>query len=117
MKDLTFGTMTAVFEEIFGRTLFWVMVAVAALVTLAYLYVSIRDRRVSWKKFLFAQLSMPFGAVAVVVFVQTITRSGFRDIGGPVDVIVLFAVAAVGAVGTAILVYTIQSLLHPPARD
>jgi len=49
--------------------------------------------------------------------VKTITRSGFRDIGGPVDVIVLFAVAAVGAVGTAILVYTIQSLLHPPARD
>jgi len=47
MKDLTFGTMTAVFEKIFGRALFWVMVAVAALVTLAYLYVLIRDRQVS----------------------------------------------------------------------
>jgi len=68
------------------------------------------------KKFLFAPLSMPLSAVAAVVFVQTITRSGFRDIGGPIDVIVLFAVAAVGAIGTAILVYTIQSLLHSPAR-
>ena len=75
MKDMTFGTMIAVFEEIFGRTLFWAMVAVAALVTLAYLYVLIRDRQVSWKKFLWAQLSMPVGAVAAVVFVQTITRS------------------------------------------
>ena len=115
MKDMTFGTMIAVFEEIFGRTLFWVMVAVAALVTLAYLYVLIRDRRVSWKKFLWAQLSMPFGAVAAVIFVQTITRSGLRDIGGPGDVIVLFGVAAMGAVGIAILVYTAQSLLRPPA--
>ena len=115
MKDMTFGTMIAVFEEIFGRALFWVMVAVAALVTLAYLYVLIRDRRVSWKKFLWAQLSMPFGAVAAVIFVQTITRSGLRDIGGPVDVIVLFGVAAMGAVGIAILVYTAQSLLRPPA--
>ncbi len=116
MKDLTFGTMTAVFEEIFGRTLFWVMVAAAAIITLAYLYVLIRDRQVSWKKFLWAQLSMPFGAVAAVVFVQTITRSGLRDIGGPIDVIVLLGVAAMGAVGIAILVYTAQSLIRPPAR-
>ncbi|HCL63388.1 MAG TPA: hypothetical protein DIC56_00765 [Rhizobium sp.] len=116
MKDLTFGTMTAVFEEIFGRTLFWVMVAAAAIITLAYLYVLIRDRQVSWKKFLWAQLSMPFGAVAAVVFVQTITRSGLRDIGGPIDVIVLLGVAAMGAIGLAILVYTAQSLIRPPAR-
>jgi hypothetical protein len=26
MKDLTFGTLIAVFEEIFGRGLFWAMV-------------------------------------------------------------------------------------------
>jgi len=38
------------------------------------------------------------------------TRSGFADIGGPIDAIVLLAVAAGGAVGMAILVYTIESL-------
>ena len=52
MKDLTFGTLIAVLEEIFGRGLFWAMVIAAALVTLAYLFVLIRDRAVSWKKFL-----------------------------------------------------------------
>ncbi len=117
MKDLTFGTMIAVFEEIFGRTLFWAMVAVAAIGTLAYLYVLVRDRRVAWKKFLFAQLSMPFGAVAAVFFVQAVTRSGFHDIGGPVDVIVLLGVAALGAIGLAVIIYTVQSLLYPPARE
>jgi len=88
------------------------MVAVAALITLAYIYVLVRDRALSMRKFLLAQLSMPFGAVAAVVFVQWITSSGLRDIGGPVDVIVLFGVAVAGAVGLAILVYTLQALVQ-----
>ena len=33
MKDLTFSTLIAVFEEIFGRGLFWVMVSAAAIIT------------------------------------------------------------------------------------
>ena len=110
MKELTFGTLIAVFEEIFGRGLFWAMVFASVLVTLAYLFVLIRDRVVSMRKFLLAQVSMPFGAIAAVVFVQVMTNSHMRDIGGPVDVIVLLGVAVMGAVGAAILVYTAQSL-------
>lgn len=116
MKELTVGTMIAVLEEMFGRGLFWTLVAVAGLVTVAYVYVLIRDRAVSWRKFLWAQVAMPFGAVAAVVFVQRITSSGFGDLGGPADVIVLLAVAAMGAIGAAILVYTVQSLIRPPGN-
>jgi uncharacterized membrane protein YhaH (DUF805 family) len=112
MEQLTFGTMIAVFEEIFGRGLFWTMVIAAVVVTIAYLYVLVRDREMSMRKFLWAQLSMPFGAVAAVVFVQAMTHSHLRDIGGPVDVIVLLGVAAMGAVGIAVLVYTAQSLVR-----
>jgi hypothetical protein len=112
MKELTLGTLIAVFEEIFGRGLFWSMVAVAAIVTALYLYVLIRDRAMSMRKFLLAQLSMPIGAVAAVLFVQWVTDSRIRDIGGPIDVIVLLGVAALGAVGMAILVYTTQSLFR-----
>ena len=111
MKDLTPETLIAVFEEIFGRGVFWTMVAVAAVVTAAYFYVLIRDRAVSWKKFLLAQVSMPFGAIAAVLFVQMMTHSGFGDIGGPIDVILLLGVAAVGAVGVAVMVYTLESLI------
>lgn len=117
MKELTFGTLIAVFEEIFGRGLFWAMVAAAVLVTLAYLYVLIRDRSVSWRKFLLAQLSMPVGAVAAVLFVQVMTHSHLRDLGGPVDLIVLLGVAGMGAVGAAILVYTAQSLFFRKSAD
>jgi hypothetical protein len=110
MKELTLETLLAVFEEIFGRGLFWVMVAVAVAITLGYLYVLVRDRSLSMKKFLLAQISMPFGAIAAVLFVQGVTNSGFSDIGGPIDWLVLLGVAVLGAVGLAILVYTVQSL-------
>lgn len=115
MKELTLGTLIAVFEEMFGRGLFWALVAVAALVTLFYLYVLVRDRAVSWRKFLLAQLAMPVGALGAVLFVQAITNSGFADIGGPVDVVVLLGVAGMGAVGIAILIYTVQSLFRRPS--
>lgn len=110
MKELTFETLIAVFEEIFSPGLFWAMVLAAVIVTLAYLYVLVRDRSMSMRKFLLAQLSMPFGAIAAVLFVQAMTNSHLRDIGGPIDVIVLLGVAVLGAIGTAILVYTAQSL-------
>ncbi len=116
MKDLTFETLIAVFEEMFGRGLFWTMVVAAVVITLAYIYVLIRDRAVSWRKFLWAQLSMPLGAIAAVLFVQKVTRSGFADIGGPIDVIVLLGVAVAGAVGLAVLVYTAESLIWPKSE-
>jgi hypothetical protein len=58
---------------------------------------------------------MPVGAIAAVLFVQGITSSGFKDIGGPIDVIVLLGVAVLGAVGLAILVYTAQALTRRQA--
>ncbi|NPD18934.1 DUF5368 domain-containing protein [Alterinioella nitratireducens] len=111
MQELTHETMTAVFEEIFGRSLFWLMVAAVALITLGYIYVLVRDRAVSWRKFLLAQLSMPLGAVLAVWFVMAMTRSRLSDIGGPVDVMLLLGIAALGAVGMAILVYTVEALI------
>lgn len=116
MKDLTLDTMLAVFEEMFGTGLFWTLMIAALLVTLAYLFVLIRDRAVNLHKFLLAQLAMPIGAILAVLFTQAVTSSSFADIGGPIDLLVLLAVAAAGAIGMAILVYTIQSLLRPPAQ-
>ncbi|MFP4239205.1 DUF5368 domain-containing protein [Rhodosalinus sp.] len=117
MEELTFTTMIAVFEEMFGPWLFWAMVVAALVITLLYVYVLIRDHSVSWRKFLLAQLAMPVGAIAAVLFVFWVTNSGFGDMGGPIDIIVLLGVAAAGAVGAAILVYTVQSMVAPPERE
>ncbi|HLS16530.1 MAG TPA: DUF5368 domain-containing protein [Paenalcaligenes sp.] len=113
MQELTIGTLIAVLEEMFGPVLFWALFALVTVVTAAYIYVLIRDRALSIKKFLWAQLSMPIGAVVAVWLVMSSTDSGFVDLGGPVDFVVLLGVAVLGAVGCAILVYTLQSLLWP----
>ncbi|WP_372424350.1 DUF5368 domain-containing protein [Salinarimonas chemoclinalis] len=111
MKELTLETLIAVFEEIFGRGPFWALVLAALVVTAAYVYVLVRDRSVSWRKFLLAQLAMPIGAVAAVWLVMAVTNSRLADIGGPIDVVVLLGVAAMGAIGIAILVYTAEALI------
>lgn len=117
MEDLTFSTLIAVFEEMFGSGLFWALVVIAALITALYVYVLVRDRAVSMRKFLLAQLSMPVGAVAAVIFVLQITSSRLVDLGGPVDWLVMLGIAVTGAVGFAILVYVVQSLIRKPHEE
>lgn len=112
MQELTFSTLIAVFEEIFGPALFWAMVAAAMLVTLAFLYVVIRDRRIRAVSFLGAELMAPVGALGAILFVQWITSSGFRDIGGPIDLMMVMAIGLAGAGAMMLLTYTVLALVR-----
>jgi hypothetical protein len=114
MEEFSLMTLLAVFEEMFGRGLFWTMVAVAAAITMAWVYVLVRDRALSMRKYLVAQLSMPVGGVAAVIFVLAFTNSGLRHVGGPIDWFVLAGIFMAGAMGFAVLVYVAQSLLRRP---
>jgi phage shock protein PspC (stress-responsive transcriptional regulator) len=40
-----------------------------------------------------------------------ITNSGFRDIGGPVDLMLVALIFVLGAIGAAILAYTVQAVV------
>lgn len=117
MEELTFGTLIAVLEEMFGPALFWVMVAVAALITFAFVYVVIRDRSLRSRWFLRAELVAPVGAVAAIWFVFFITRSGLGDIGGPIDVIALILIGLAGAIGLTFFAYTVQAILGGRQRE
>lgn len=116
MQELTLETMLAVFEQMLGPVLFWGLLVICIVVTVTYLYVLVRDRAISMHKFLWAQLSMPIGAIAAIWMVMFATDSSFNDIGGPVDLMVVLVIALLGAVGCAILVYTVQSLLKQPIQ-
>ena len=111
MKELRFETLIAVFEEMFGRGLFWALVAAAALVTLAFVAMVLRERRLRAGWLLRAELLAPVGAIAAILFVQWITSSGFRDIGGAIDVVVLIGIGVAGAVGLTILAYVAQGIV------
>jgi hypothetical protein len=111
MKDLTLSTVIAVFEEMFGAALFWGLVAAALAVTAAFVVIVVREHRLQGHRFLRAELMAPVGAIAAILFVQWITSSGFSDLGGPIDVIVLIAIGATGAVGLTILAYVLLALV------
>lgn len=117
MKELTLSTMIAVFEETFGRGLFWALVAMAALGTLAFLYVLISDRGLRSSRFLIAEIAGVFGGIAAILFVQAVTNSGFVDIGGPVDVIVVAMIWVAGFVGTVMVGYVAESLVWGYSKD
>lgn len=116
MQEMTWETLITVLEEMFGTGLFWTIAIAIVIVMLAYIYVLIRDRTISMHKFVLAQISMPIGAIIAIWFVMFSTDSSLRDMGGPIDYITLLAIAIFGAIGCAILVYTIQSLIKPPIR-
>ncbi|WP_428698089.1 DUF5368 domain-containing protein [Stappia sp.] len=112
MKELTLSTLLAVFEEIFGTALFWALVVTALIVTLAFVYVLLRDRKLVGSRLLRAELTAPLGAIAAILFVLTITSSGLSDLGGPVDAIVMILIGALGAVGLTILAYVAQAVIE-----
>ena len=112
MEEMTLGTILAVFEEIFGKGLFWAMVVVARGVTVGYVYVLIRDREDVDAQVLLAQLSMPIGGIAAVWFVLWVTRSGLQHMGGPIDALVAAGDFRRRRGRFAILVYVAQSLVR-----
>ncbi|MGC9417996.1 MAG: DUF5368 domain-containing protein [Rhodovulum sp.] len=117
MKELTLETLIAVFQEIFGAALFWTMVAVAIIITLASIFVLIRDRSIEGRYLARAELSAPIGAIAAILFVQYMTNSGFSDIGGPIDLIVLLGTGVAGAGGLIFLAYVVQAFMRRPEED
>lgn len=113
MQTFSFLTLLAVFEEMYGRGLFWTMVALSALFGLLFLYLVIRDRGLISRHFVRAQLLSPVGAVLAIAFVQWITNSHLYHIGGAIDVVVLIGIAAVGAAGMTMVAYVAQALALP----
>ncbi|ARE41392.1 hypothetical protein RGUI_3251 [Rhodovulum sp. P5] len=117
MKELTLETLIAVFQEMFGTALFWSMVLVALLITFAFIFVLIRDRSIVGRYLARAELTAPIGALAAILFVQYMTNSGFSDIGGPIDLIVLTLTGVAGAGGLIFLAYVVQAFMRRPEED
>lgn len=110
METLSFSTLIAVFEEMCGPTVFWVLAAAAVVVGIAFLYV-LFFRRPSSRMTLVAQIIGVIGGVGGLLFVQAFTDSSFADIGGPIDVILLLGIWLFNAVGTAMLAFTFFGLI------
>lgn len=118
MKELEIGVLVSVFIEMLGPVLFWLLVVAAVAVTAAFAWVLVRDRGLDSRRLVRAQAVGLLGGVAAILFMQWITNSGFRDIGGPVDLMLVALIFVLGAIGAAILAYTVQAVvLGEPELD
>lgn len=111
MDELTVPMLIAVSEEMFGRLLFWGLVVVSIVATLLFIWVLVRDRKIESRRLVHAELWAPVGTVISIALVFLITNSGFADLGGPIDVIVLILIGLAGAIGMTMLAYIGQALL------
>lgn len=109
MKDLDLATLIAVFRELLGWTL-WPLILGAGLASFAFIFVLIRDRGVVPRRLVWAQLLGLAGGMVAVLTMQRVTHSGFDDLGGPIDWLVVLGIFAAGAVGTAVFVYALLGL-------
>ncbi|MCC7427292.1 MAG: DUF5368 family protein [Alphaproteobacteria bacterium] len=109
MKEIDLATILAVFEEMLGPML-WVLVALALLATIAFVFVLVRDRGLRPRRLVWAEAAGVAGGIAAVLFMQFVTSSSFADIGGPIDWVLVAAIFAAGAIGTMVGIYALLGL-------
>lgn len=107
MKEFVLSEFIAIFEQIFGKWLWWGMVIVAIAITLLFIYNVVKQRHFSPKNFIWALVAAPFGGIVAIFFILWITDTKLSNITTPIDAIVLLGVFGLGAVGTIIWVYVL----------
>lgn len=118
MKELEIGVFASVFIEMLGPLLFWLLALATLLVTVAFVWVLIRDRGLDSRRLVRAQVLGLAGGLAAILAMQWITNSGFGDIGGTVDLMLVALIFILGTIGAAILAYTVQAVvLGEPALE
>lgn len=115
MKDLNPSVFIAVFHEMLGPFL-WIGLGAAALVAVAFLWLVLRDRGLSAARLAWSQLVGLFGGGVAILVMQAVTHSGFADIGGPIDWVLVALIWLAGAIGATLAAYVVLGLLGLPAR-
>jgi hypothetical protein len=110
MKELDITVFVAVFHEMLGPLL-WIGLGVAALVMVAFAWLAVRDRGLVAARLAWSQLVGLVGGVVAVLFMQWVTSSGFSDIGGPIDWVLVAVIALAGFVSATLTAYVGLGLL------
>jgi hypothetical protein len=110
MKELDISVFVAVFHEMLGPFL-WVLVALAVLGLAVFAYVVASERKLMFRRFLFAELAGFVGAVAAILLMWGVTHSGLSDAGGPIDWLLVLMIFAAGWAGALVLFYGFAGLL------
>lgn len=114
MKELDPMVFLAVFREMLGWWL-WAILAVAVFGLALFAWTLVRERGLSSRCLVRAELLGILGGFAAIFFMWWITSSSLFDVGGPIDVILVLAIWTAGFAGLTILSYGLMRLRAAPA--
>jgi len=114
MKELDPLVFLAVFQEMLGPFLLWLMILVIVAGTVAFIALLLKERTISSKRLVRAELAGLLGGVLALVLMAKVSSSGFTDAGGPADWFLIALVFGLGLAGMAILAYTVMGWRSRP---
>jgi len=97
MQDLDVFVFVSVFQEMLGAYL-WIGLGAATLVVLLFIGLLVREGGVSAARLARSELVGLVGGVLGILVMQAVTHSGFADIGGPIDWVLVALIWLAGAV-------------------
>jgi len=106
MKDLDPIVMLAVFQEMLGTPLLWLLIALTVAGALAFVGILARERRIVAARMVRSQAAGMLGGLLALWLMARVSSSGFTDAGGPIDWLLIAAVFVLGMIGGTILLYS-----------
>jgi hypothetical protein len=111
MSDFDLAVFWSVFEEMLGFWLY-VIVAVAVVTTILFIRALLQEHGLDFRRFVFSQALGLAGGLGALGFMWWITSSSIRDIGGPIDGLLVLGIYLLGWGGATMLFYAGSGLLR-----
>ncbi len=116
MKELDPLVFWSVFQEMLGFWLY-VIVAVALVATVLFLRAILQEHGLNARRFVWSQAVGLVGGLAALWFMWTITSSSIRDVGGPIDALVVVGIYLLGWGGATMLFYAVAGFTSRSAAS
>lgn len=110
MSEFDVTVFWSVFAEMLGFWLY-VILAVAAVTTVLFVRALLREQGLDARRFVKSQALGLAGGLAALAFMWWITSSSIRDVGGPVDGLLVLGIYLLGRAGATMLFYAVSGLL------
>lgn len=107
MSELDPIVLLAVFQEMLGAPLLWLLIILGIVTPLAFITLLLRERRLVSSRMLYSQAVGLLGGGLALVLMARVSSSGFTDAGGPVDWLLIGLIFGMGLIATTLILYSI----------
>lgn len=116
MSELDLAVFWSVFAEMLGFWLY-IIIAVAVVTTILFIRAVLQEQGLDFRRFVMSQALGLAGGLAALFFMWWITNSSIRDVGGPIDALLVVGIYLLGWAGATMLFYAVSGLMRSRPAD